>query len=185
MSTKTFDEFVRRRLDEARESESGDDVDWNRTREDWIQSLRNLHSTMEKYLAKYTEAGQIRVDRDKVQISEEHLGSYEVEKLTFQIGNDKIVAKPIGAMMIGAAGRVDLIGARGTLRLVLMEKKGPKITTKIEIGGRVEEEGGRVSVSGRDVEEAGWHIATLPPHVTTTPLSADAFRDALMELSDV
>ena len=185
MSTKTFDEFVQRRINEAQSNEPGKDVDWDRTREDWMQSLRNLYSTMEKYLKKYTDAGQIHVERNKINISEEYLGSYEVETLTFRIGKDKVVAKPIGALMIGAAGRVDLIGARGTLRLVLLAKRGPQIRTRIEIGGRVEEEVSQPLISGRDIDKRGWYIATLPPQVSTTPLNADAFRDALMELSDV
>ena len=88
--------------------------------------------------------------------------------------------------MIGALGRVDLIAAGGTLRLVFLEKGGPQIRTKIEIGGTVEEEDSRPLLSGKDIDKCGWYIATSPPpRVTTTPLSADSFRDALMELSDV
>ena len=185
MSTKTFDEFVKKRLNEAEASQSAGDMDWNRTRKEWIQSLRDLYSTMERYLKRYTEAGQIRVKREGVELSEQYLGSYEAEKLTFEIGMEKIVAKPIGRLMIGATGRVDLIGARGTLRLVLLEKGGPAIRTRIEIGERIEEEVSRPLIPSGEISESGWYIATLPPRVTTTPLSADTFRDALMELSDV
>ena len=140
MSEKTFDEFVKKRLDEAEASQSAGEKDWDRTRGEWIQSLRDLYSKMEKYLKKYTEAGHIQIRREKIHLSEQYLGSYEAEKLTFEIGMDKIVAKPIGRLMIGATGRVDLIGARGALRLVLLEKGGPAIRTKIEIGGRTEDE---------------------------------------------
>ena len=185
MSTKTFDRFVQRRLKEAQAEDSSKKVDWGRTRDDWILSLRDLYASMEKYLKKYTETGQIHVARDKIQISEEYLGSYEVETITFQIGNDKVVAKPIGARMIGAAGRVDLIGARGTLRLVFLEKKEPTIRNKTETGGRPEEDLSRPPTSTGDIDKSGWYIATLPPRVATTPLSGDSFRDALMELSDV
>lgn len=184
MSTKTFDEFVQRRLDEAKTNGSGQDVDWNMRREDWIQSLNDLYSKMEKYLKKYTETGQIHLGRDKIRLSEEHIGSYEVETLTFQIGNEKVVAKPIGTLMVGAAGRVDLIGARGKLRLVYLEGQ-PTIKMKIVIGGRAEKEVSGPMTSGENVYKSGWYIATMPPRVTTTPLTAGAFRDALMELSDV
>ena len=89
---------------------------------------------MEEYLKKYIEAGEIQVTRKNIQISEEYLGSYQVPKLSFQIGNDRVVAKPIGHRVIAADGRVDLIGARGTLRLVLLEKERPAVRTKIVIG---------------------------------------------------
>ena len=185
MSTNTFDDFVKRKLNEAQTSNSSEVVDWNKMREDWIQSLKNLYSKMEEYLKKYIEGGQIQVTREKINISEDYLGTYEVEKLTFSIGNDKVVAKPIGRLTIGAKGRVDLIGARGTLRLVLLEKGGPAIQMKIEIGGKVEIESSRNLIQNSEISENAWYIATLPPRVTTTVLSADAFRDALVELSDV
>ena len=185
MSAKTFDEFVKRRLDQAKANESSKDTDWQKKRDDWIRSLEDLYSTMEHFLKKYTEAGQIQIIRDKVQLSEDYLGSYEVERLTFRIGNDKIIAKPIGRLMIGAAGRVDLIGARGTLRLVLLEKGKPEPRIKIEIGGRAEERYSQFLVPRNNVKQKGWYIATLPPQVTVTELSSDAFQDALVELSDV
>ena len=185
MSTKTFDDFVKRRVNEAQTYGSSKDVDWDKTREDWICSLNSLYSDMENYLKKYTEADQIQIARKNIQISEDYLGSYEAEMLTLQIGYDKVVAKPIGRLMIGAAGRVDLTGARGTLRLVLLEKGGPAIQTKIEIGRKVEEETGWHPIQNIAISEKGWYIATLPPRISVTALTADAFRDALMELSDV
>ena len=63
MSTKTFDDFVKRRLNEAQTNQSSETADWNKTREEWIQSLNRLYSKMEKYLKKYTEADQIQVTR--------------------------------------------------------------------------------------------------------------------------
>ena len=121
----------------------------------------------------------------KIQISEEYLGNYGAEKLTIQIGIDKVVAKPIGRMMIGAAGRVDLIGARGMLRIVLLDKGEPATQTRIEIGRKAEEKTGWHPIQSIKTSERGWYIATLRPRITATALSADAFRDALMELSDV
>ncbi len=185
MSTKSFDDFVKKRVNEAQSNRSSKEIDWDETLEDWIQSLKDLYSRMEEYLRKYTQSGEIQVTHKKIQVSEEYLGNYEVEKLTFHIGNEKVVAKPIGRLMIGATGRVDLIGARGTLRLVLLEKGGPAIQTKIKIGQKVEEETSWHPIQNIEISERGWYIATLPPRITTTALTADTFRDALMELSDV
>ena len=184
MSTKTFDEFVRRRLDEVQTNGSNQDVDWNRRREDWIRSLNDLYSKIEKYLKKYTEAAQIHLGREEIQLSEEHIGTYQVEALTVQIGNEKVVAKPIGTLLIGAAGRVDLIGARGMIRLVLLEGQ-PTFKVKAVIGGRVEEEVNQPVASCGNIDKSRWYIATLSPNAATTPLIADTFRDALIELSDV
>ncbi len=120
MSTEAFDNFVKRRLNEAKNNNLSVNTDWDKRREDWIRSLNNLYSRMEQYLEKYLKADQIQVTREEIEISEEFLGSYVVEKLTFQIGNEKVVAQPIGRNVIGASGRVDLIGVRGRVRLVLL-----------------------------------------------------------------
>ena len=185
MSKQTFDEFVKKQVDQAKANQATNEIDWNKTREDWLRELCDLYSRMEKYLKKYTDKDQIRIRRAKVHLSEDHLGTYEAETLTFLIGNEKVVAKPIGTLLIGAWGRVDLVGARGSLRIVLLEKGGPTIRTRIEIGGKPEEDVGRSMLPGSVVDKRGWYIATLPPNVTTTALSADAFRDAIMELADV
>lgn len=185
MTTEAFENFVKKRLNEAKNNQLSKDIDWNKERDDWLQSLNDLYSKIRRYLKKYLEADQIQVEREKIVISEEFLGSYEVDKLTIRIGDEKIVAKPIGRNLIGASGRVDLIGVRGRLRLVLFEKEEPPIPIRTEFGEKVEEKTSQSPSPNRNTSEEGWHIATFPPHITTTPLSADTFRDALVELSDV
>lgn len=184
MSTTTFDKFVKRRIDEAKSGTAPKDVDWNQRREDWISSLNDLYSKFERYLKKYTKADQIQILRESIQISENNLGSYDVDKLTFQIGNDEVIAEPIGTQVIGAAGRVDLIGAQGRLRLVLLDKGEPAIQMKIEIGEKAEEETTKPVIPRSITRKRDWYIATMPPRVSTIKLNADVFRDALVELSD-
>ena len=185
MSNVTFDEFVKRRLDEAKESRTNESVDWDNVRANWEESLTELFAKMEGYLREYIDSGRIAVTREKVKVSEEHLGLYEVDKLTFHIGDERVVAKTIGRLMIGAKGRVDLIGPRGVLRIVFLEKGDPFLRTKVEIDGKAEEETETPMTSAGDIPKAGWYISTMPPSVTTTVLNKDSFQDALMELSDV
>jgi hypothetical protein len=51
------------------------------------------------------------------------------------IGLQKIILTPIGTMLIGMRGRVDMIGARGMVRMILADRDstGSKITTRISI----------------------------------------------------
>ena len=43
---------------------------------------------MEAYLKTYTDSGLIRIERHRVQLTEDYLGTYDAEKLTLFIGND-------------------------------------------------------------------------------------------------
>ena len=178
MAEQDFSEFVRRKTERVKAEGV---IDWAKRRADWLQELEELYARMEGHLKPYTQAGEIQIERAPVQLREDHLGTYDAEKLTFKIGRENIVAKPIGTLLIGASGRVDLSGSRKTLKIVLLTKGGPVLTTKFRHGG-VTEESSRSMVRG-DVEEAGWYIETPPPESVVVAFSEDSFRDAIMEVS--
>ena len=180
MAEQEFSEFVRRRTERA-QAESEEDIDWAKRCADWLEELEELYARMEGFLKPYTQGGAIQIERTPIQLREDHLGNYEADKLTFKIGPDKIVAKPIGTLLIGATGRVDLSGPRKTLKIVLLAKGGPALATKTRHGGFAEESS-RSMVRG-DVEEAGWYIETPPPESVVVVFGEDSFRDAIMEVA--
>ncbi len=180
MAEHEFSEFVRRKRARV-QSESGEAIDWAKRTAEWLRELDELYVSMERHLRPYTQAHEIQIERTPIQLSEDHLGTYNADKLTFKIGRDKIVAKPIGTLLIGARGRVDLSGARKTLKIVLLGKGGPVLTTRIEHGGVTEESSG--SMVRGEVDEAGWYIETPPPESVVVAFGEDSFRDAIMEVS--
>lgn len=182
MAEHAFSEFIRRKT-ATDEPESGEPIDWDKRREDWLHELEELYVRMEDHLLPYTQAGGIRIERTRVQLREDYLGTYDADKLTFKIGREKIVAKPVGTLLIGASGRVDLSGPRKTLKIVLLSKGGPVLTTRIE-HGRVSEESSRPMVRRGEVDEPGWYIETPPPESVVVAFGQDSFRDAIMEVSD-
>ena len=181
MAEQDFSEFITRKT-APDQSESGRVIDWTKRREDWLQELDALYARMEDHLKPYTQAGEIQIERTRIQLTEDHLGSYEADKLTFKIGREKIMAKPIGTLLIGARGRVDLSGPLKTLKIVLLAEGGPVLTTRIEHGD-VSEESSRPMVRG-NVEEAGWYIETPPPESVVVAFGEHSFRHAIMEVSD-
>ena len=182
MATDTFDDFVKQRTAQA--NETLEEVDWEQTRATWLRELDRLYGCMEAYLKNYTDSGRIRIERHAVQLTEDYLGTYDAEKLTFFIGSDKVVAEPIGALLIGSRGRVDLSGNCKTLRIVLLDKGGPSMKITISAGDAPTETSSRSLVRG-DVDQAGWYISTRPPGATVTAFNEDSFRDAIMEVSGV
>ena len=180
MVAGTFDDFVKQRTDQARQS--AEVLNREETLAGWLRELDALYSAMEGYLQSYTESGEITIERRSVELTEDYLGTYDAEALAMSIGNDEIVAQPVGTMLIGSSGRVDLTGPRKTLRIVLLEKGGPAM--KITISG----DDGPIETSGRslvrgEVDHRGWYFATRPPAVTVTALDEDSFRDAIMDVS--
>ena len=176
MAEQDFREFVERKIKEAQPAEA---IDWARRRADWLGSLEKLYGDMGKSLEPFGQ--KIRIEHAPIQLKEDYLGTYATEKLTFTIGHDKIEAKPIGTLLIGAKGRVDLSGPRKTLRIVLLGKDGPALTIQTENGGMTEESS-RFMVQG-EMKDAGWYIATTPPDTTVVPFNRESFLDAIMEVS--
>ena len=180
MVAETFDDFVKQRT--ARASQSADGSNNKETLANWLGELDALYGTMEGYLRSYTESGQIKIERRPVQLTEEYLGTYNAEALVMSIGNDEIIAQPVGTLLIGSSGRVDLTGPRKTLRIVLLEKGGPAM--KIAISGT----DGQPDTSSRplirgEVDHRGWYFATRPPAATVTAFDEDSFRDSIMDVS--
>ena len=171
---------MKQRTDRARQSAAV--ANSKKTLADWLGELDALYRAMEGYLRSYTDSGQIRIERRPVQLTEEYLGTYHAEALAMSIGNDEVIAQPVGALLIGSSGRVDLSGPRKTLRMVLLEKGGP--TMKITIAGT----GGPTQTSSQslvrgEVDHRGWYFATQPPAATVTAFDENSFRDAIMDVS--
>ena len=180
MVAETFDEFVKRRTD--RDRQSAEVSNSKETLSKWRRELDTLYSDMEEYLQSYTESGQIKIERRPVQLTEEYLGTYDAEALAMSIGGDEVIAQPVGAMLIGSSGRVDLTGPLETLRIMLLEKGGPAMKITISGDGGPKETSSQPLVRG-EVDHRGWYFVTRPPAATVTAFDEDTFQRAIMVVS--
>ena len=144
----------------------------------WKGELDKLYADMEGYLKPYIGSG-IRIERRPVETTEDELGSYTVDALVIFIGNAEVIVEPLGTLVIGARGGVDLSGFHGRRRIVLLEKGGPVQTITIRGANGLEEESTR-SPLRNDISHRGWYLVTSPPNLTATPLDADSFQRAIM-----
>lgn len=176
----TFDDFVQTRTARAKRSAEA----FNRTEklDTWLRELDALYNAMEGYLRSYLDSGQITVERRPVQLREELLGTYDAEELAVSIGNDEVVARPIGTLLIGSSGRVDLSGPQRTRRIVLLEKGGPVVKITVAGAGATNDTSTQSPMRG-DIDHRGWYLVTQPPAATATALDEDSFRDAIMDVS--
>jgi hypothetical protein len=117
MADDDFDEFVRR-LNEKKTD--ADQVDWSKRLGRWKSDVEDLFQTVEGFLAPHVQKGSVRVTRGETTIEEEHIGKYSVPKLIIQIGSELINVKPRGMLIIGAVGRVDVVGPNASARLVVI-----------------------------------------------------------------
>lgn len=106
------------------EQEEANSVDWAARRVWWQQQIQQLYEHLGEILRPLVESGDLKMSRRPQSIREESLGPYETETLELSIGRRIVVLKPIGSVIIGGVGRIDLLGPEGTARLILATPDG-------------------------------------------------------------
>src|ERR1039458_4083230 len=159
MDHKTFDEFVSQQQETDPETAS---IDWEKERDEWLRHLDRLYSMVESFLAKYVRSGQIRYEYRPVELNEENIGSYSAKQMVLRIGRQEVDLVPIGTLLIGSKGRVDVRGPAGRAQLLLVNSKvsDPRSLIHVTVGG-----GKLPSVPRKPTKEIEWEwkIVTRPP----------------------
>ncbi len=92
---------------------------------------------------------------EEITLSEERLGSYAAKKFIIK-QNDEVLARfiPVGILIIGAEGWVDLCGKSGKETLVYFSEGGPELTFSMSVGATTVEKR-TAKIYGQKRE--GWH----------------------------
>ncbi|MYK41914.1 MAG: hypothetical protein F4049_17065 [Gemmatimonadetes bacterium] len=174
----SFDDFVNQQQQIAKEEPP---IDWSQIRDDWKKHLDEFYQLAEGFLQKYIDQGKVRITTATKQITEEHIGSYDVKSLEVQIGTIKIQFEPIGTRILGAKGRVDMHGPHGTVKFVLVPKTASSPTVRVIIRDSSSETKDEPEPI---VKEWAWKRRTPPPNIKYIELEEESFRSAIMEVAN-
>ena len=86
---------------------------------EWLLHLDQLFKDIETWLEPAKKEG-LEIERGKVEISEEYLGTYLAPVLEIAFAGTKVRLEPVGRNVIGAFGRVDVFSPLGVHKLVLL-----------------------------------------------------------------
>jgi len=177
MTKKVFDEFVARQM-----SEPENEIDWTTERDEWLVYVDKFYREVEVFLKEYLDKKQISIVYDRKKISEEHIGEYEVERGIIQLGRHQIRLEPVGTNLIGAKGRIDMIGPFGKVMFLLVNKDAskPVVIRPISIGERVP----LPVIKKPEKIKWTWKISTPPPNIMFVELKQESFFDAFMEVTN-
>jgi len=96
------------------------EIDWGKRRRQWIDAVERLYQTVTGELLGESIAQRlVTVSRVEKVIKEEYLGTYRVPELILDIRGETVRFSPKGRNIIGANGRVDLVGELDAMTLVL------------------------------------------------------------------
>jgi hypothetical protein len=127
----------------------------------WIGVLSRLYVQVEMWLEPLRQEGLVTCSRLQVQLTEEKIGTYPANELVLQFGPEEIILEPIGTLIAGARGRVDVfrLGARSEQIMLIL--------------------------SGAKKEEARWEIWPSRDPRQRKPLDQASFEAALDTLLEV
>ena len=157
-------------------------IDWARERNEWLkEQLDELYEMIKSFLKDYITSGAIDLRYQEVPLNEENIGSYIARKMTIKIGPHEITLEPIGTLLIGAKGRVDVVGPAGQTRFVLVNKDAsrPRIITTMIVNGRPYDSA--TNEPSKSIVWA-WKNATAPPRIEYIELTQESLYRALMEV---
>ena len=129
----TFEEFLKRKATEKEQKK----VDWKERKQKWLNSVTKLYSDINEWLEPFKAQKLINVEKSKViKITEEYIGTYEIPRLDIYVGNEIVSLTPKGTLILGANGRIDMIGPKAEIMLIEPEwgewqfaKRTPKLET--------------------------------------------------------
>jgi hypothetical protein len=185
-TSNEFEEFVNRQQQPAQTEKP---VDWNAQLREWRAHLGSLYDLITAHLKPYIDGGTVNLSRDeKIEITEENIGTYEVDRLNITIGSQRIQLNPVGTLLIGAKGRVDVKGSAGSSRLVLIRKEvtnpSQLIRVTIHIAGSDSRPPKIQPNTAENAIEWAWKISTPPPRMQYIELNQETLFTMLMEVSN-
>ena len=183
MARSDFERFVQRKKDEESVSAA---FDPKQQLEEWRQHLNALYADVAKFLKPYIDGGTARIEFRPIDLNEEFSGPYSVQELLIHFGNSTITFRPIGTMLIGSKGRVDVHGPRGIVRLTLINKRITHASQLIQVRAMIQgqpDPDPKPQPAPAKIEWV-WKISSPPPQMTFTDLTEDAFFDLILSVAD-
>ena len=92
----------------------------------------------------------------------------------------KITLEPIGTLLIGTKGRIDLEGARGRVQFILADKDSTGVKVNVSVSNR-----GQPEKKPEDTKTPDWTwkiVLREPRKISYAEFNEDNFFDALMEV---
>jgi len=126
----------------------------------------------------------LKMEQQEHSVVEELYGSYNVPQLEVRRGDGAHVALlvPIGASVIAAEGRIEIVGTRDRQPLVYFAGGGPHVNVTIGGGPSPVQTSRRVF---KDVTSEGWYWPEDVRLGRARPLDATLFKDLLRAVSDL
>ncbi len=102
---------------EKKEKAKPANIDWVARRDAWIAAVERLYGRIEGDYLKDAKA-DVEVRREDMETREFFIGVYKIQELVLRVGDEEVVFSPKGTNIVGAQGRIDIVGIRGEAAII-------------------------------------------------------------------
>jgi hypothetical protein len=99
-------------------------IDWDDRRKRYLLAVADLYRQIETIFSEPIADRTISIVRRPKNLTETYLGTYSVDDLLLLIGDEQVLFSPRGRNIVGADGRVDVVGERDEAALVHLPDSG-------------------------------------------------------------
>ncbi|RDE36269.1 hypothetical protein DV713_01400 [Parageobacillus thermoglucosidasius] len=174
MGMENLEEFLTKKKEQAEKNK----IDWEQKKQQWLMEITTFYKQIQSFLTPLQEKGLLSFEWEEVKKYEEYLGEYTTRKLYVNFPDQQVVIEPIGKNIIGAMGRIDMIGKNGNVMFLLVDKEAESPKIMVHFGDGLSK--GLEKIRETKNPEYAWKIATPPPNIKFIDLNKDSFSDALL-----
>lgn len=145
-----------------------------RVEQDWLKSL--------------IDSGKIHCTREGIAVTEESLGTYPMDEMVIKFFRFTIRLTPIGTILIGSPGRIDMTFEGKSRMLVLVDRRITCAAEQIVIrerfvdGQQADDEEEQAEVEEKPKPEYVWKYIDDPREYTYAVLDKESFQNLIVEL---
>lgn len=179
MSLKDLEDYLN-----SGNHESDEELDSETIKNEWLHAVKSLYDQIQDWLRPLENHPKFHIQFRKKLLNEEAIGEYEVSQMTIKIRGKKAVLDPIGAVIIGAKGRIDLTGPNGTVKFILVDKRmtKPNFTVSTCVNPDSVKESQNVSEHYNAPIQLEWKLMVYAPDLRYLTLDKDRFSNALLRV---
>lgn len=115
-----LNDFLKKKLNEKTKTEFNAEEE----KKKWINSVNEIFSNIRIWVEEPIKNNLVEIIDEEVEINEERLGKYKISSLAIRSLWDTVYIRPIGRMILGAIGRVDILSTKGKYSILLTVDKG-------------------------------------------------------------
>lgn len=115
-----LNDFLQKKLEEKTKSE----FNAQEEKKKWINRVDEIFSNIKKWIDEPVKNNLVEVTEQEIEINEERLGKYKISSLVIRSLWDTVYITPIGRMILGAIGRIDILSTKGKYSILLTIDNG-------------------------------------------------------------